>query len=91
MANAEPSKEQRTLNITKETPSHKKQEKPINIQRIFVINILINAKLLTKAVKITNEQTGMKYEICSRYIYTEMRVTPDQGHNEASFSTKNIH
>lgn len=30
----------------------------------------------------------MKYEICSRYIYTEMRVTPDQGHDEASFSTK---
>lgn len=28
-ANAEPSKEQRTLTITKETPSHKKQEKPI--------------------------------------------------------------
>lgn len=33
----------------------------------------------------------MKYEICSRYIYIEMRVTPDQGHDEASFSTKNIH
>lgn len=30
----------------------------------------------------------MKYEICSRYIYKEMRVTPDQGHDEASFSTK---
>lgn len=28
-ANAEPSKEQRILTITKETPSHKTQEKPI--------------------------------------------------------------
>lgn len=30
----------------------------------------------------------MKKEIYSRYIYIEMRLTPDQGHGEASFSTK---